>query len=140
MFVASWVSSVRCRPLARPAAALAARFGPSVRSEMEQAISLDRRIARSGQYRDRLRGHVVGSYLADAQRLRSNPVQSCSAVRQALAVDSGNTRASSRAPADRAQSIYRSVLLMVPTSSAVGREASSRLQALRRTRPVDEDE
>ena len=120
-------------------------------------MSLDRRIARSGQYRDRLRGHVVDSYLADAQRQRSNPVQSCSAVRQALAVDSGNTRArqmstgcetqargmlreAAGAPPDRAQSIYRSVLLMVPTSSAVGREASSRLQALRRTRPVDEDE
>lgn len=135
----------------------AARFGPSVRSEMEQAIALDRRIARSGQYRDRLRSRVVESYLADAQRQRSNPVQSCSAVRQALAVDSGNVRArqmsagcetqargmmreAAGAPPDRARSIYRSVLLMVPGSSAVGREASGRLESLRRTRAVDEDE
>jgi hypothetical protein len=49
-------------------------------------------------------------------------------------------REAAGAPPDRAQSIYRSVLLMVPTSSAVGREASTRLQALRRTRTVDEDE
>jgi len=52
----------------------------------------------------------------------------------------GMMREAAGAPPDRAQSIYRSVLLMVPTSSAAGREASSRLQALRRTRPVDEDE
>lgn len=135
----------------------AANFGPSVRAQMEQAIALDRRIARSGQYRDRLRSRVVESYLADAQRQSSNSVQSCSSVRQALAVDSGHVRArqmstrcenqargmlreAAGASPDRARSTYRSVLLMVPSSSAVAREARSRLEALRRTRAVDEDE
>ncbi len=135
----------------------AARFGPSVRHEMEQAIALDRRIARSGQYRDRLRSSVVDAYLGEARRNRSNPVQSCSSVRQALAVDGGNVQArqmsgqceatargmireASSAPPERATSIYRNVLLMVPSGSAVARDASSRLEGLRRRRAVDEDE
>lgn len=135
----------------------AARFAPSVRSEMERAIALDGRIARSPHYRDQLRGRVVDSYLAEAERLRSSPVQSCSKVRAALAVDGGNVRArrmstqcetqargmmreAANARGEQAQSIYRSVLLMVPGSSAVGREASGRLRALRRGRMVDEDE
>lgn len=134
-----------------------ARFGPSVRHEMEQAIALDRRIARSAHYRDQLRGHVVASYLADAERQRSNPVASCNSVRQALAVDSGNVRArqmsaqceatargmmreAASAPPDRATAIYRQVLTMVPSGSAVAREATSRLDGLRRRRAVDEDE
>lgn len=138
--------------------AQAARFGPSVRGDMAQAMDLDRRISpRNAQYRDRLRGHVVEALLGDAQRQRSNPVASCGSVRQALAIDGGNVRArqmstqceatargmmreAGTAAPDRATSIYRSVLLMVPPDSTVGREASSRLESLRRRRAVDEDE
>ncbi len=135
----------------------AARFGPSVRSEMEQAMALDHRIARSGQYRDRLRGHVVDAYLADAQRQRSNPVASCSSVRHALVVDPNNVRArqmsaqcetraqsmmreAAAARPERAMQVYQSVVQMVPSQSAVARQANDRLDALRRRRVVDEDE
>lgn len=135
----------------------AARFGPSVRSEMEQAIALDRRIARSGQYRDRLRPRIVDAYLQDAQRQRGNASASCSSVRQALAVDEGNARArqlstqcetqarammrdAASARPERAMQVYSSVLLMVPSRSPVAREANDRLDALRRRRVVDEDE
>jgi hypothetical protein len=124
---------------------------------MEQAIALDRRIARSGHYRDRLRGRVVDAYLSDAQRQRSNPVAACSSVRQALAVDGNNGRArqmsapcetrarsmlreAASARPERATSIYRQILLMVPSRSAVARDATDRLDALRRRRVVDEDE
>ncbi|MCZ7681981.1 MAG: hypothetical protein M5U28_25585 [Sandaracinaceae bacterium] len=134
------------------------RFGPGARADMEQAMGLDRRISpRNGQYRDRLRAHVVDAHLADAQRQRSNPVASCGSVRAALAVDGGNVRArqmstqceatargmmreAATAPPDRAMAIYRSVLGMVPRDSAVGREAVGRLESLRRRRTVDEDE
>jgi pSer/pThr/pTyr-binding forkhead associated (FHA) protein len=135
----------------------AARFGPAVRADMEQAIALDRRIARASQYRDRLRGPVVDAYMAEAQRQRANPSASCAAVRQALTVDASHAgarqasaqcevqarallRDAASAPPDRATSLYRSALLMVPSGSPVAREASDRLEALRRSRPMDEDE
>jgi hypothetical protein len=37
-------------------------------------------------------------------------------------------------------SIYRRVLLMVPSSNSLARQARSRLQALRRQHSFDEDE
>ncbi len=137
--------------------ARAAHFGPSVRSQMEQAISLDRHIARASRYRDSMRGPVVDAYLQDAQRRRSQPADACSSVRHALAVDANNVRArqmgascetrarsmmsqAAHAPASRAMSIYGDVLLMVPRSSPLARDATERLRALRRRRVVDEDE
>lgn len=134
-----------------------ARFAASVRPQMEQAMALDRQIARSGQYRDRMRPHVVRAYLADARRQRSNPVASCSAVRQALRVESGNAEARQMAsgceaqargmmieargaPPSRAMSVYGRVLLMVPPTSSVYREASQRRAQLGRRTAVDEDE
>ena len=134
-----------------------ARFAASVRPQMEQAMALDRQIARNGQYRDRMRPHVVSAYLADARRQRSNPVGSCSAVRQALRVDARNPEArqmasgceaqargmmieARNAPPARAMGVYGRVLLMVPPSSSVYREASSRRAQLGRRTAVDEDE
>lgn len=135
----------------------AARFAPNVRREMEQAIGLDRQIARSAQYRNRLTGPVVAAHLADARRLRSNPTSSCQSVRSALGVDSSNGQArqmgrdcevqagamlreAQNAPPARATAICRQVMLMVPASSSVYREARTRFQSLRRRTSVDEDE
>ncbi len=135
----------------------AARFSASARAEMEQAIAIDRRITRHSQYRSRLASAVIDIYLTSAERQRSNPVASCTNVRQALLVDSTNTRAqqmngqceaqartmlreAASAPPDRASVLYRNVLLMVPNSSPVARQANERLQTGRRLTVVDEDE
>lgn len=134
----------------------AARFGASVRSVMEQAMALDRRIARNPQFRDRLRGHVVGAYLAQA-RSQSEPTASCGAVRHALVVDPSSAEArqmgarcevrargmmaeAAAAPPQRAMSLYGRVLLMVPSNTPTAQQAQSRLQALRRQHTADEDE
>ncbi|HJL14660.1 MAG TPA: FHA domain-containing protein, partial [Sandaracinaceae bacterium LLY-WYZ-13_1] len=134
-----------------------ARFGPSVRTQMERAIALDRNIARSDHYRGRLRRHVVNAYLRDARRQRRNPTASCTAVRHALRVDSSHADARQMASAcearargmmseaegaspQRAMSIYGRILMMVPSNSGVAREARSRQQALRRRHSYDEDE
>jgi hypothetical protein len=135
----------------------AAHFGNAVRPQMQEAMRLDRQIARNPQYSSQLRPAIVNSFLADAQRTRNQPTTSCPYVQQALAVDPGSAparqmaaqcenvaqgmmREAASAPPERALSIYRQVTLMVPRSSPSAQQATQRLAAAPRIRPRDEDE
>jgi len=133
-----------------------ANFSSRVRSEMSQAIALDRQIARNSQYRATLQRRLVEAYLSEASRTR-DPVRRCSRVRDALRVDSDNRRARSmsascisqaqrlmttarRQPPSQAIRTYQRVLQLVPPESPVAASARGRLVELRRRHVRDEDE
>lgn len=134
-----------------------ANFGPSVRQQMSQALALDGRIARNPRYAGQLRSHLVQLHLADAQRLRSNPVAQCRAVQTAYRIDSdhaevaravasceaiarGMLSGAASQPPERRTALYEQIITMVPPSSAVGNDARRLRDAQRRTTAVDEDE
>lgn len=131
----------------------AANFAPRMRRQMEQAMTLDGQIARNPRYRNQIRGPLAQVHIADANRARGNPVRSCLAIQAALRVAprlpearrrstaceaTARTmmRNAQRAPRARQSTIYRDIQRMVPSGSAVGREA----RAAARRGAVDEDE
>ncbi|MGE0786459.1 MAG: FHA domain-containing protein [Sandaracinaceae bacterium] len=133
-----------------------ASFGPSGTDEMSQAMALDRHIARSSPYRDRLRPHLVDAYLARAARTQDT-VAKCSAIRSALSIDPQNGRAralvgscaaearqlmerASHQPEAQAIASYQRVLRLVPSNDPLAGQARQRMAAVRRTRVRDEDQ
>ena len=130
---------------------------PGQRRDMERAMALDERIARSPQYRNQLRERVVSGYLAEARAHRSDPTASCTAVRSALRLQGSNPQArqmatecearartvlagARNAPAARRVALYRQVLAMVPASSPTAQEAQRLMSSARRQTSYDEDE
>lgn len=133
-----------------------ASFGPSVTSEMSQAIALDRQIARNSQYRRMLTGRLVNAHLANARRTR-DVVRRCLSVRRAIAIDSSNSQARSmsaacvsqaqrlmgqarRQPPRQAIRTYQRVLQLVPPGHPVANSAQSQMGRLRRQHIRDEDQ
>jgi len=133
-----------------------ANFGPGVRSEMSQAIVLDRQIADSSPFRAQLQRRLLTAHLTEARRSR-DIVRRCTSVRAALRVDP-NDRGAQRlsvpcvSQAQRlmgvasgqrgaqAMDTYQRVLQLVPPQSPIAAAARSRLAALRRSHVRDEDE
>ena len=128
---------------------------------MERAIALDNQIVpRGGHYASRIRPQLLAAYLDSAQQSMSRPPDGCRRVQQALRLDGSSSRAQTmarqcdqaanrilgeataaeRGSPDRARTLYQSVLGMVPQTSPAYTRARQRLDELRRTSSVDEDE
>ncbi|UJR80195.1 FHA domain-containing protein [Sandaracinus amylolyticus] len=138
----------------------ASRGSAQAISALERAIAIDNQIVRGGHYGARLRPQLVAAYLDSAQSaIGSRPQDACRRVQLALRLDDGaratslgrqcEQRAQSllgeaqgveRNDASRAIALYRAILPMVPSSSATYTRARQRIDALSRTRSVDEDE
>jgi hypothetical protein len=121
----------------------------ATRSDLERAIALDQRIARSNHYRSQLTPRLVTAMVAEARRQR-NPTRRCPLVRQVLSRNSGHpearrmaaaceseastlanrARGSERSNPQQAYQAYQSVLRMVPGNSPIAARARERIRAL----------
>ncbi|MBK8170046.1 MAG: FHA domain-containing protein [Sandaracinaceae bacterium] len=129
---------------------------------IESAIALDQDISGGSAYAAQLRPLLVEATVAAAVTAWNGGqfTESCQKIRRASELDSRNATvrdyvrrceqrattvlqdavAAERSNITQAQEMYRSVLTLVPASSASYRTAAARLSALGRSRPVDEDE
>jgi pSer/pThr/pTyr-binding forkhead associated (FHA) protein len=133
----------------------------SVARQIPIALNLDRQIAPGGFYAREIAPRYVRWLVSSARSQMSGaPVAACRQVRSALDLDSGNadaqglarqcetaaqrllteTRGRETRDAAAARRAYEDIQHMVPRTSSAYTGAQDRLTAMRRARPVDEDE
>jgi pSer/pThr/pTyr-binding forkhead associated (FHA) protein len=133
----------------------------SVARQIPIALNLDRQIAPGGFYGREIAPRYVRWLVSSARgQMSSAPAAACRQVRTALDLDSGNAdaqglarqceSAAQRLLADArgretrdaagARRTYEDIQHMVPRTSSSYTSAQDRLTAMRRARPVDEDE
>lgn len=133
----------------------------SVARQIPIALNLDRQIAPGGFYNREIAPRYVRWLVSSARgQMSSAPAAACRQVRSALDIESGNAdaqglarqcetaaqrlltdaRARETRDAAGARRTYEDIQHMVPRTSSSYTAAQERLTAMRRARPVDEDE